>query len=184
MDFWGKYRRGIETADAAYFATIAQYDDVQVLVAAQAASLYGSIRTTEPHRLVHTGRRWYLLGWDVDRQDWRTYRVDRLDPRTLKLEVVRIEGGVLPDDLVVWDETRPDPAIAFMLAQLEPPAFPAPIGVFRAVERPTYEERVIGQIQAQQDKMGTGTLEQLLYSGEVWKVGADGAIERQGMGSE
>jgi predicted DNA-binding transcriptional regulator YafY len=41
-----------------------------------------SIRTTEPHRLVHTGRRWYLLGWDVDRQDWRTYRVDRLDPRT------------------------------------------------------------------------------------------------------
>jgi predicted DNA-binding transcriptional regulator YafY len=41
-----------------------------------------SIRTTEPHRLVHTGRRWYLIGWDVDRQDWRTYRADRLDPRT------------------------------------------------------------------------------------------------------
>ena len=41
-----------------------------------------SIRTTEPHRLVHTGRRWYLIGWDVDRQDWRTYRVDRLEPRT------------------------------------------------------------------------------------------------------
>ncbi len=39
-----------------------------------------SIRTTEPHRLVHTGRRWYLLGWDVDRQDWRTYRVDRPRP--------------------------------------------------------------------------------------------------------
>ncbi|MEJ2854032.1 MULTISPECIES: helix-turn-helix transcriptional regulator [unclassified Saccharothrix] len=41
-----------------------------------------SIRTTEPHRLVHTGRRWYLVGWDVDRADWRTYRVDRLTPRT------------------------------------------------------------------------------------------------------
>lgn len=41
----------------------------------------GSIRTTEPHRLVHAGWRWYLIGWDVDRQDWRTYRVDRLDPR-------------------------------------------------------------------------------------------------------
>ncbi|MBB6405183.1 YafY family protein [Arthrobacter sp. AZCC_0090] len=40
------------------------------------------IRTTEPHRLVHTGRRWYLIGWDIERQDWRTYRVDRLDPRT------------------------------------------------------------------------------------------------------
>ncbi|MBH0776222.1 helix-turn-helix transcriptional regulator [Nocardia bovistercoris] len=40
-----------------------------------------AVRTTEPHRLVHTGRRWYLLGWDVDRADWRTYRVDRMHPR-------------------------------------------------------------------------------------------------------
>ncbi|MFE3226303.1 helix-turn-helix transcriptional regulator [Nocardia sp. NPDC059228] len=40
-----------------------------------------SRRTTEPHRLVHIGRRWYLTGWDVDREDWRTYRVDRLTPR-------------------------------------------------------------------------------------------------------
>jgi NodT family efflux transporter outer membrane factor (OMF) lipoprotein len=47
MDFWGKYRRGIEAADANYFASIAQYDDVQVLVAAQAASFYTSIRTFE-----------------------------------------------------------------------------------------------------------------------------------------
>jgi predicted DNA-binding transcriptional regulator YafY len=35
-------------------------------------------RETEPHRLVHTGRRWYLLGWDRTREDWRTYRVDRM----------------------------------------------------------------------------------------------------------
>ena len=47
LDFWGKYRRGIEAADASYFASVAQYDDVQVLVAAQAAILYGSIRTIE-----------------------------------------------------------------------------------------------------------------------------------------
>ncbi|MGO9242600.1 MAG: efflux transporter outer membrane subunit [Bryobacteraceae bacterium] len=47
LDFWGKYRRGIEAACAGYFASVAQYDDVQVLVAAQAASLYGSIRTVE-----------------------------------------------------------------------------------------------------------------------------------------
>jgi predicted DNA-binding transcriptional regulator YafY len=37
-----------------------------------------SVRRVEPHRLVHTGRRWYLVGWDVDRADWRTYRVDRM----------------------------------------------------------------------------------------------------------
>ena len=47
LDFWGKFRRGIEAADAAYFASIAQYDDVQVLVAAQAASFYATIRTIE-----------------------------------------------------------------------------------------------------------------------------------------
>jgi len=36
-------------------------------------------RAVEPHRLVHTGRRWYLVAWDVDRGDWRTFRVDRID---------------------------------------------------------------------------------------------------------
>jgi len=40
-----------------------------------------SIRDTEPHRLIHTGRRWYLVGWDTDRRDWRTYRADRIHPR-------------------------------------------------------------------------------------------------------
>ncbi|PRX48658.1 putative DNA-binding transcriptional regulator YafY [Prauserella shujinwangii] len=40
-----------------------------------------ALRRAEPHRLVHAGRRWYLVGWDVDRADWRTYRVDRLRPR-------------------------------------------------------------------------------------------------------
>jgi predicted DNA-binding transcriptional regulator YafY len=36
------------------------------------------IRNVEPHRLVHTPRRWYLLAWDLDRDDWRTFRVDRI----------------------------------------------------------------------------------------------------------
>ncbi|GHA05756.1 DeoR family transcriptional regulator [Streptomyces echinoruber] len=38
-------------------------------------------RLTEPHRLVSTGRRWYLVAYDLDRADWRTFRVDRIgDP--------------------------------------------------------------------------------------------------------
>ncbi|WP_344218585.1 YafY family protein [Kribbella sancticallisti] len=40
-----------------------------------------TVRTTEPHRLIHTGRRWYLVAWDLDREDWRTFRLDRLEPR-------------------------------------------------------------------------------------------------------
>jgi predicted DNA-binding transcriptional regulator YafY len=35
-------------------------------------------RTVEPHRLVHTGRRWYLVARDPDRDDWRTFRLDRI----------------------------------------------------------------------------------------------------------
>ena len=37
-----------------------------------------SRRDVEPHALVNLGRRWYLLAWDRDREDWRTFRVDRL----------------------------------------------------------------------------------------------------------
>ena len=37
-----------------------------------------SARTVEPHRLVHTGRRWYLVARDRERDDWRTFRVDRI----------------------------------------------------------------------------------------------------------
>jgi predicted DNA-binding transcriptional regulator YafY len=39
-----------------------------------------SRRLVEPHRLVHTGRRWYLAAWDCDREDWRSFRVDRIEP--------------------------------------------------------------------------------------------------------
>ncbi|MFE5670201.1 helix-turn-helix transcriptional regulator [Agromyces sp. NPDC056523] len=37
-----------------------------------------SARSIEPHRLVPLGRRWYLLAWDRDRDDWRTFRLDRI----------------------------------------------------------------------------------------------------------
>lgn len=37
-----------------------------------------SRREVEPHSLVNRGRRWYLIAWDRRREDWRTFRVDRL----------------------------------------------------------------------------------------------------------
>jgi predicted DNA-binding transcriptional regulator YafY len=39
-----------------------------------------SRRDVEPYRLVNWGRRWYLVAWDTDRRDWRTFRVDRVEP--------------------------------------------------------------------------------------------------------
>ncbi|MEV0229585.1 YafY family protein [Nonomuraea sp. NPDC050786] len=41
-----------------------------------------AVRNVEPHRLVHRRGRWYLVGYDVERRDWRTFRVDRVRPRT------------------------------------------------------------------------------------------------------
>jgi predicted DNA-binding transcriptional regulator YafY len=41
-----------------------------------------TIRSAEPHRLVSWGRKWYLVAWDTERRDWRTFRVDRIEPRT------------------------------------------------------------------------------------------------------
>ena len=43
-----------------------------------AASGQQTARHVEPHRLVSLGRRWYLVGYDTDRQDWRSFRLDRL----------------------------------------------------------------------------------------------------------
>ncbi|MGH4030886.1 helix-turn-helix transcriptional regulator [Actinomycetota bacterium Odt1-20B] len=40
-----------------------------------------SRRLVEPHRLVCTEYRWYLVAWDVDRADWRTFRADRITPK-------------------------------------------------------------------------------------------------------
>ncbi len=40
-----------------------------------------SRRSVEPYRLVHHRQRWYLVAWDLDRDDWRTFRVDRIEPR-------------------------------------------------------------------------------------------------------
>ncbi|MFD3683370.1 helix-turn-helix transcriptional regulator [Nocardiopsis sp. NPDC058631] len=42
-----------------------------------------TVRTVEPHSLVSFGRRWYLVAFDTDRDDWRSFRVDRLTPRAL-----------------------------------------------------------------------------------------------------
>lgn len=47
-----------------------------------AAGLAGDRRRVEPHHVVTWGGRWYLIGYDLDRADWRTYRVDRMTLRT------------------------------------------------------------------------------------------------------
>ena len=47
LDFWGKFRRGVELADAAYLASIATYDDVLVTLLGDVTTTYIGIRTTQ-----------------------------------------------------------------------------------------------------------------------------------------
>jgi predicted DNA-binding transcriptional regulator YafY len=53
-----------------------------------------SRREVEPHSLVNLGRRWYLVAWDRGREDWRTFRVDRLTGPAAT--GVRFAGRALP----------------------------------------------------------------------------------------
>jgi predicted DNA-binding transcriptional regulator YafY len=53
-------------------------EHVRVSFTYAAARAGATERRAEPYRLVATGRRWYLLAWDVDRADWRTFRLDRM----------------------------------------------------------------------------------------------------------
>jgi 2-oxoglutarate ferredoxin oxidoreductase subunit beta len=74
------------------------------------------------------------------------------------------------DALLVHDEARTDPSVAFMLSRLaRGPYEPTPIGVFRAVERLEYGGEVERQLAEAQAK-GAGDLAALLRSGATWEV--------------
>ena len=87
------------------------------------------------------------------------------------LEVVTLgENGVTEADLLVHDESRERPSRAFQLSRMENPDFPAPIGVFRAVERPTFDVELNRQVEAVIQKEGRGDLAALLNAGDTWEV--------------
>jgi 2-oxoglutarate ferredoxin oxidoreductase subunit beta len=83
--------------------------------------------------------------------------------------VILGENGVTEKDILVWDE-KAEPSLAFLVAELTPPNFPAPIGVFRAVDRPVHHELEVAQRAAMKKTRGEGDLEKLLNSGDTWQV--------------
>ena len=75
------------------------------------------------------------------------------------------------ENLIVHDETRTDPTLAFALSRLaDGPTSPTPVGVFRSIERPTCEDEVSLQLAVATDLAGPGDLEALLASGGTWVV--------------
>jgi 2-oxoglutarate ferredoxin oxidoreductase subunit beta len=90
--------------------------------------------------------------------------------RGTALETFALAPGA--EDCLVWDERADSPALAFLAAQLLPPHSPTPLGVLRCVERPSYEDQVIAQLDHEIERLGAGKLEELLASGDTWTVPA------------
>ena len=87
-------------------------------------------------------------------------------------EVVQLggDGGLTADDLLVHDIHEKDPSVAFMLARMEYPEFPQPLGIFRSIQRDTYEDLLVAQIDNVIAQKGRGSLEKLINSGDTWIV--------------
>lgn len=80
-------------------------------------------------------------------------------------------GEFSKDDLWIHDEFDSSPARAIILAGMEEtPGMPTPIGIFRQVNKPTYDEGLESQIEAVTNKRGKGDLEKILFSGNTWEV--------------
>ncbi|MEZ5169723.1 MAG: 2-oxoacid:ferredoxin oxidoreductase subunit beta [Acidimicrobiia bacterium] len=75
------------------------------------------------------------------------------------------------ESILVHDETRSDPSVAFSLSRLaDGPTVPTPIGVFRAVERSTYDGDLQRQLAEAREQRGPGDLAELVDSGATWDV--------------
>ena len=82
-------------------------------------------------------------------------------------------ASVDPAAILVHDPTRPDSSVAFALSRLSHgPYGPTPIGLFRAVERPTYDSEVDRQLTDAKERMGEGDLAALIKSHGTWTVEA------------
>jgi 2-oxoglutarate ferredoxin oxidoreductase subunit beta len=86
-------------------------------------------------------------------------------------KVVKLGNGISQSDLLVHDENRDDPTLAYTLSRMRYPQFPEPFGVLRSVQRPIYEESVQEQIKvAQSSAKAPADLHGLFNSGDTWQI--------------
>jgi 2-oxoglutarate ferredoxin oxidoreductase subunit beta len=93
-------------------------------------------------------------------------RLNGLEP-----EVVELGKGISEDDLLFHDEKAVEPSLAYLLSRMRhEEGFPEPIGIFRAIDAPMYDEQVNTQVDVARQKRGEGDLQKLFNSGETWTV--------------
>ena len=87
-----------------------------------------------------------------------------------RCEIVNV-ADVGEDKLLVHDEHRDDPSLAFALSRIaDGPTGPTPIGIFRDVQRPVYGEGIEQQLRKAAESQGPGDLTKLLSTGDTWTV--------------
>ncbi len=92
-------------------------------------------------------------------------RLHGLDP-----EVVTLGQGINVDDLLIHDEKAEEPSLAYLLSRMVYPRFPECVGVYRCVQRPTFDEMLNKQMDDMVRAKGKGKLEDLYNNDDVWVV--------------
>jgi 2-oxoglutarate ferredoxin oxidoreductase subunit beta len=103
-----------------------------------------------------------IFGKDRD----RGIRLNGMYPEVVTLG----QDGVTEADLLVHDEAAPEPYLALMLSRMFWPDFPVPVGVLRAISRPTHDRLIEDQLSAAVARSGVGDIDRVLNGGETWTV--------------
>ena len=93
-----------------------------------------------------------------------------LDRNNLQPRVVQIGEEYTEKDILVHDETNPNPSLAFFLSRMHYPEFPDPIGVFRDIKKPSYDYLLNKQVADAKKSKGVHSVQDLLEEGETWTV--------------
>tara|TARA_B110000116_G_scaffold221250_1_gene199686 strand:+ start:76 stop:1092 length:1017 start_codon:yes stop_codon:yes gene_type:complete len=102
-----------------------------------------------------------IFGKDRD----KGIRLNGMEP-----EIVELGKGIKEDDLLFHDEKAPEPSLAYLLSRMRQPDFPEPIGVFRAIDAPKYDELLNEQVQQARNDQGDGDLKDLFSTGDTWEI--------------
>jgi NodT family efflux transporter outer membrane factor (OMF) lipoprotein len=115
LDFWGRFQRGIESADAAFFASISNQQDAQVLVASQLANAYFSFRTTQARlKIAHQNAKIQKRSYEITTNIFESGEGPELDLQQAKTQYFATLSTI-PELEIALAQTRN--AIAILLGK-------------------------------------------------------------------
>jgi len=128
-----------------------------------AFSLLTEKDTKEDHILYLEHKQPMVFGKDLD----KGIKLDGAKPIVVDLA----SGSFTKDDLLVHDEFSDEPILAMILAHItDHPDFPTPIGVFRQIQKETYDGAIVSQIDFVTEKRGKGDLKKAIFGANTWEV--------------